>query len=83
MSRYCVVKNASVSGITYDVITLFDGETIEPVVDGMDGSLASVVKRDGQVVTSAGEICSDAFFDREQARVLAGQMQRVLEVMES
>lgn len=67
---------------TYNVVTLFEGETIEPVVDEMDGSRVSVIRRNGEVVNSAGELCGE-FPSARAARVEAGRLERVLEVMES
>lgn len=66
---------------TYNVVTLEEGETIEPVVDEMDGSSVSVIRRGGDVVNSAGELCLEAP-SAEKARVEAGRLQRVMEVME-
>jgi hypothetical protein len=77
--RYLVCKCHDGS---YTTLTLFDGETVEETTDRMDGSPVTVVRRDGEVVNSAGELCADLESKRE-ARLMEARLTRVAQVMES
>jgi hypothetical protein len=82
--RYFVARDVGQDGAGgYSLYTLYEGETVESVTDPADGTRTSVVRRGGEVVNVVGEMCGGEFTDRSEARVHAGRLHRVLELMES
>lgn len=79
MKRYLICRCHDGS---YTTLTVFDGETYEEAVDKMDGSPVTVVRRDGEVVNSAGELCA-ALDSQREARLMEARLSRIADVMDS
>ena len=79
-ARYLVVRDGN--STNYGVRTLFEGETWSVVVDDFDGSKVTIIRDSrGNTIDSAGEAVEE-FESFVDARVCAGRMIDILEVME-
>ena len=79
-NRYLVVKDGEDGA--YGVRTLFDDETWSVEIDALDGSKVTCIKdRNKNTVDTAGEAVEE-FDSIKDARLCAGRMSKIREVME-
>lgn len=79
--RYYVARNRGEYGRRYAVVTLFEGETLEPSAKG-DGKFD--IRRGDFIMDVVGEIFGDpdGYEDLRDARIAAARLGGVEEVME-
>lgn len=69
-------------GLNYEIHQIFSGETWIEEVDQMDGSIVTIIKKDGHTVNTAGEPCGE-FETIGEARIHCNRLEKILVVMET